>query len=259
MNRRMIASLIALTLLSVPAAAKNMFIPISAVAQGANNTLFRTDVRIFNPNPDLIAVTLHFLPLGQDGANIPGQVLNIPPRQMLVLDNIVQTTFGRQPNSLGAIRLDSDNTGTSGPEFTADSRTYTDSPNPAAPGTFGQFIPALELSRATNEVVVLHLSNSSNLSAGFRTNSGVMNPNRETATVTPRLFQANGTLIRAGAPFTVPPMSVIQQGLPAMIGQSPLDFTDGYLVLESDRPIYGYSSVVDNRSSDQIFVVGAPD
>ena len=244
-------------LLAATVSAKNMYIPISANAPGANNTLFRTDVRIYNPNDRQIAVTLHFLPRGADGSNISGRRFDIPARQMMVLNNVIEAIGGFPPPITGAIRFDSDDTGTSGPDFHATSRTYTDSPNPAAPGTFGQFIPALEANQAKRRVVVLQLANSSNLAAGFRSNVGAMNPNREAAMVTPTLFAANGTTIKTGAAFTVPAMSVIQQSLSDMFATNPLDFADGFVVFDSSVPIFGYGSVVDNRSSDQIFVLGA--
>jgi hypothetical protein len=235
-------------------AAKELIIPISAVAAGANGTLFRTDARVFNPSAtQSITVQMQFLPLGLNGTSLPGRALTVAPRQMMVLDNIVGTFFILPQPALGAIRMTSDF------DFVADSRTYTDSPNPAAPGTFGQFIPAVEPSRAVRKSVVLHLSNSSNLQAGFRTNAGATNPGLQEATVTPLLFNANGTLIRQGAPFTVPPRSVVQAGLPSVSGQPVLDFQDGYLVLDSTVPIFSYASVIDNRSADQIFVLGVED
>jgi plastocyanin len=37
------------------------------------------------------------------------------------------------------------------------------------------------------------------------------------------------------------------------------NFADGYIAYRSTEPIFGYASVVDNRSSDQIFVLGQED
>ena len=234
------------------AAAKEQIVPISAVANGANNTLFRTDARIFNPSGTRdIVVEAQFLPINGDGANAPVRVITVPKRQMLVFDNAVSSLFSA--SGLGAMRFRSDD------DFYVTSRTYTDSPNPVAPGTFGQFIPALEENQARARGVLLHLSGSSNLTLGFRSNAGIMNPNLAAASVTFRLFSTSGTLIKESSPVTVPPRSVIQNGLAALLGLNPLDFDNGYVTYESTLPVIGYASVVDNRSSDQIFVASVED
>lgn len=159
--------------------------------------------------------------------------------------------------AIGAIRLDSD--ADMSYEFIADSRTYTDSPNPEARGTYGQYVPALDPATALRKIVIQHLSHSSDLSVGFRTNAGAMNPNLEPATVTPRLYTSDGRLLGTGAPFVVPPRSVSHLPLSALIGQPTIEFTDGYLLLESTVPVFGYGSVVDNRSGDQFFIPGTDD
>lgn len=245
------------TLLTGSAVAKNLYIPIGGVAPGANNTLFRTDVRIFNPSPTTeIGISVHFQPAGMDGSNIPGRVVTVRPRQMVVLNDVV-SFLGFPAPAVGAIRLDSDTDRSY--EFIADSRTYTDSPNPAMRGTFGQFVPALDPATAIRKIIIQHLSHSSDVSTGFRTNAGAMNPNLEPAAVTPRLYSADGALIAEGAPFTVAPRSVSHIPLPVMIGRTAIDFVDGYLTLEASVPVFGYGSVVDNRSGDQIFIPGAED
>jgi hypothetical protein len=254
---RLIIRLSFIALFAAPSFAKNLYIPVGGVAQGANNTLFRTDVRLFNPSASLpISVSVHFQPAGMDGSNIPGRLVSIGPRQLVVLNDVV-TFLGWPAPAIGAIRLDSDTDRSY--EFVAESRTYTDSPNSAAPGTFGQFIPALDPADALRKIVITHLSHSASLSTGFRTNAGAMNPNAEPAIVTPRLFAADGTLVAEGQAFTVPPHSVIHLSLPAMIGNPSLELADGYLLLDATQPVFGYGSVVDNRSADQFFVVGAED
>ena len=243
--------------LAAPLAAKNIYIPVAGVAQGANNTWFRTDVRIFNPSATTeIGISIHFQPAGQDGSQVPGRIVKVGPRKMVVLNDIVSFLAYPAP-AIGAIRLDSD-AGRSY-EFVADSRTYTDSPNPLAAGTFGQFIPAMDPANALRKTVVQHLAHSPDITVGFRTNAGAMNPNLDPAHVTPRLYSADGVLIGEGPAFTVPPRSVRHMPLPAMVGRETIELTDGYLLLESDVPVFGYGSVVDNRSGDQIFIPGAED
>ena len=200
------------------AVAENKYLPVAGVVHGANNTRFRTDVRIFNPSPiETIGVSLHFLPMGIDGSNIPGTSVYVGPGEMVVLNDIVGTFFGYEAPAIGAIRFDSDVAPVSFP-FMATSRTYTESPNPAVSGTYGQFIPALDPENAELRTIVLHISQSPDLSRGSRTNAGVMNPNRVPVVINPSLARADGTLIAEGAEFIVPPMSMVQRSVPNMSG-----------------------------------------
>jgi hypothetical protein len=258
MKKMLIALSLGLAIATLPASAKNLYIPIAGVAPGANGTLFRTDVRIFNPSAtDTISISIHFLPAGLDGSNIPGRLAFVAPRHMAVFNDIVGTFMQMPAPAIGAIRLDSDNGDSY--EFTADSRTYTDSPNVAAPGTFGQFVPALDPSAAVKKSVVLHVSSSRDLGRGFRANAGVMNPFRDGAvTVIPSLYKNDGTLLASGPAVSIPNFSVIHQSLPAWFGEVP-DFEDGYIVFDATAPLFAYASVVDNRSSDQTFYMGAED
>lgn len=254
--RRVIVALFALAL-PMAAAAENQYIPVAGVAPGANNTLFRTDVRIFNPSEvDDIHVSVHFLPQGMDGSNISGRVVHVPKRQMVVLNNIVGDFLKWPGSAIGAIRLDSDTA--SSYSFVADSRTYTDSPNAALPGTFGQFIPSLKVEQAKTRTVVLHLSYSPDLSTGFRSNVGVMNPFGTARTYVARLHAADGSLIATSGSLAIPPMSMTQLSLPAMFGTI-APFADGFVAVEADAPLFSYASVIDNRSADQIFVLGVED
>lgn len=236
------------------AAAKNLYIPAAGTAPGANGTHFRTDVRIFNPSSTTpISVTVHFLPQGMDGSNISGRIVEVGPRQMAVLNDIVGDFMQWPTSAVGALRLDSDTDQSY--EFSAESRTYTDSPNPGAPGTYGQFIPALDPnSDATKTGVVLHVKHNDL----FRTNAGVMNPNREPINVRATLVRADGTLVGETELFTVPAMSMTLQPLAQLFG-SGVAVDDGYLVINTSLHAFPFASLVDNQSGDAIFVPAVQD
>jgi hypothetical protein len=185
-----------------------------------------------------------------DGSNVPGRVVSIPPRGMAVLDNVVREFLQWTPGGIGAIRLDSDTDYSY--EFVAESRTYTDSPNPVVSGTYGQFIPALDVEAARKKTIVTHISAYGALGAGFRANLGVMNPQRVAATVIPRLYAADGTLLKEGPPVIVQPQSMEQIAFAQMfLYTQPV--IDGFATFESDQPVFTYASIVDNQSSDQFF------
>jgi hypothetical protein len=249
-----------LSLFAFGASAKNMYIPVAGKVAGANNTFFRTDVRIFNPSStDDIAISIHYLPQGVDGTNIPGRVVSVPKRQMIVLNDIVGDLFGETANTIGALRLDSDTDASY--EFMADSRIYTNSPNAAVQGTYGQYVPALALSDAKLKTVVLHLKNFPDTgivgATSFRTNVGVMNPGNEAATITSGLYGPNGIRLLEGLVLTIPPKSMRQLSIAELFGTA--TFNDGFVTFESTQPIYSWGSVVDNKSGDQVFVRGIED
>jgi hypothetical protein len=245
------ALLVAATALS--ATAKNFYLPIAGSVPGVGNTYFRTDIRIFNPSYTMdVDVSIHFLPQGQNNSGISGQLFHVPKRQMLVINDVVGSLIGWTPPLIGALRIDSD--GAADYNVLVDSRTYTDSPNPAAPGTFGQFIPALDVNTAIKQSVVVHVSSS----ADFRTNGVVMNPQRIPATVTASLAYPDGTLVAPEVTITVPPMSMIMFSVPSLFSTQ-RTFADAFLHFDSDQPVFTGASVVDNRSSDSFYVPGLED
>jgi hypothetical protein len=188
-----------------------------------------------------------------DGTNISGRVVTIPPRQMAVLNDVVANFLQWPVPAIGAIRLDSDTDKSY--EFSAESRTYTDSPNPGAPGTYGQYIPALDPSiDGVKTGIVTHIISN----AAFRTNAGVMNANQDAVNVRVKLMTATGTVRAEGATFSVPAMSMTMQTLAQLVG---LDgsIDDGYLVIESTLPVFPFASILDNQSSDAVFVPGVAD
>jgi hypothetical protein len=245
------------------ASAKNMYIPVAGRVAGGNNTFFRTDVRIFNPSKtDDISVSIHYLPTGIDGSNIPGKLVSVPKRQMVVLDDIIGNFFAgmvAEGNTIGALRLDSDTDASY--EFVADSRIYTNSPNAAVQGTYGQYVPAMSLDDAKLKTVVLHLKNYPDSgivgATSFRTNVGVMNPGNETATITSGLYGPNGVRLLEGLVLSIPPKSMRQLSMAELFGT--VVFNDAFVTFESTQPIYSWGSVVDNKSGDQVFVRGIED
>jgi hypothetical protein len=249
MKRILLALL--LSLVASTASARNFYIPVAGVAPGAHGTLFRTDVRIFNPTDQTYGVSLHFLPQRQDNANVPGIVQMLAPRQQVTLENIVGNLFGYTHPVIGAIRIDSD-TFADYPVIVS-SRTYTDVPDGF--GTYGQFVPALEITSARRNTVVMNVVDD----IAYRTNVGVMNPNRETVTVTPSLYDASGRLVMRRAAVRLEAMSMFQLSVRQFFGDPSAVLTDGYVVFESTEPVFTYASIIDNRSNDQIFVPGVED
>lgn len=247
--RTIILAFLSTFLLAVTASAKNMYIPAAGVTAGSNGTFWRTDLRIYNPSTvDEIDVTLHFLPRGVDGRNIAGRMFHIGKRETLALDNVVATLAPELASAVGAIRIDSDTYASF--EFIASSRTYTGTGDVTRPGTYGQFVPALDPADATLSSAVLHVANRPDV----RTNLGVMNPGLEEVTVRMTLLGIDGRPFLESGPMIVPPRSMGQWSITHLFGG--LYAENGVVVIEAMTPVFTWGSIVDNYSGDAIFVRG---
>jgi hypothetical protein len=228
-----------------------MYIPVAGVTPGSNGTNWRTDVRIFNPSSaHAIDVTLHFLPQGMDGTNIPGRVFHLQPRETLVLDNAVATLAPHLATAVGAIRVDSDTDRSY--DFIASSRTYTSSGSAARPGTYGQFVPALEVADATRTAAVLHIATRPDV----RANLGVMNPGLAPVTVRFTLLGIDGRPFLASVPLVVPPRSMQQWAMTDAFLFGGVYIENGTILVDATAPVFTWGSVIDNHSGDAIFVQG---
>lgn len=251
MKRTIILAALLATQLVTSASAKNMYIPVAGVTPGSNGTFWRTDVRIFNPSSaHAIDVTLHFLPQGMDGTNVPGRVFHLEPRETLVLDNAVATLAPHLATAVGAIRIDSF-TGPSD-DFIASSRTYTASGNATRPGTYGQFVPALELADATRTAALLHIATRPDV----RANVGVMNPGLEPVTVRFTLLGIDGRPFLASMPLVVPPRSMQQWSMTDAFLFGGVYVENGTIIADATASVFTWASVIDNDSGDPIFVRG---
>ena len=86
-------------------ATTSAWLPVAHVV-GPSGTS-RTDVEIFNPDPDRAAeVTLFFTPAGVDGTNLPGLRItpDLRPRESLTLADIVVNTLG-VPEGFGVLEV----------------------------------------------------------------------------------------------------------------------------------------------------------
>lgn len=140
-----------------------------------------------------------------DGRNIPGLGFRIGKRETLILDDVMSVLAPWATSAVGAIRIDSDHAHTND-DFIVSSRTYTGTGEATRPGTYGQFVPALEVADATRSAAVLHIAGR----ADVRTNIGVMNPTLEEVTVRFTLLGIDGQPFLESVPLAVPPRSMQQ-------------------------------------------------
>jgi hypothetical protein len=254
MKRTIILAALLAAQLATTAFAKNKYIPAAAKAPGANGTYWRTDVRIFNPSDvDDINVSLHFLPQGMDGRNIPGRGFPIGKRETLVLDDVVSMLAPWAASAVGAIRIDSDHSHTND-DFIVSSRTYTGTGDATRPGTYGQFVPAFEVTEAARSAAVLHVASRPDV----RTNVGVMNPNLEPVTVRFTLLGIDGQPFLESVPLVVPPRTMQQWPMTDAFLFGGVYSENGVIIADATAPVFTWGSILDNYSGDAIFVRGVP-
>jgi PKD repeat protein len=123
-----------------PPPPEDFLVPAAAHAPGLNETVWRTDLRIFNPCLDTVDVTIEYLPEATDNSNavIHGLEFLLEPDATQIFDDIVQQIPGIQgDDNKGSLRFTFD--GGNGCTPLIVSRTYNDTPE----GTFGQYVPAV--------------------------------------------------------------------------------------------------------------------
>ena len=242
----------ALALLLAPSLslfAETLTIPaVTSLPVGTAASPFFSDVRVFNTSytspASVTAVYRCFL--GTCPAVAPQVTFTLSPRESRAFDDMVFATFNA-PSSAGAVELTS-----SGSNIRVTSRLYSTVPMP----TVGMFIPGLRNSEAHSVSVLTSLSN-----GAFRTNVGIYNGEDSGVVVTIRLF--NGTTQLGSQAVTLGPHSGTQiNRIFDVVGQAGLTTTNAYAVVETNSPnaeVFSYAAVIDNTTTDPIFVTGAED
>ncbi len=226
-----------------------------AVAGHVTNALgqtFVTDVRVFNPSYDTPAdALLEYFQSGTTANATQSMAVSIPARGTAALDDATGSS-GLNVSGIGAIRV----SGAS--KLAVTSRIFADLRS-SGKGTFGQFAPGFARSAALRRGTLPQLSNRSDLSAGYRTNIGFFNPVNQTATLRLELRDATGALVGSNL-LTLQALSQQQNAIGVYFpGVDLSNATNLTLTFDSSVGIVTYASVVDNVSTDQIFVFAQED
>lgn len=234
---------------ALAARAETLTIPAAAsLPAGSSASPFFSDVRVFNTSytdaATVIAVYRCFL--GSCPASAPQANFTLAPRESRAFDDMVFSLF-HAPSSAGAVELTS-----GGSSVRATSRLYSTSPLP----TVGMFVPGLKSSEAHAVSVLTSLANGS-----FRANVGVYNGNDSTVTATVRLFDGASALGVQTVSLEAHSGTQINRIFDA-VGQANRITTNAYAVVATNdplRPVFSYAAVIDNATTDPIFVIGAED
>ncbi len=223
------------------------------VTNGLGQT-FVTDVRVFNPSYDTtVSGLLEFFQASTTGNTSASRSfpVSVAPRGTAILDDVNGANFLNNSGT-GAIRV------TTAENLAVTSRIYADLRS-SGKGTFGQFAAGAPRANALRRGTLPQLSNQSDLSSGFRTNIGFFNPTNDIVNVRLELRNAAGSSVGSST-ITLQPLSQQQNSLASYFNGVDLSAAANLtLTFDGSAAIVAYASVVDNVSTDQIFVYAQPD
>ncbi len=218
------------------------WVPVVSRTNGAQGSVWRSDLGLLGVDPAGSAVELRF----HAGGSSATRIVTVAPDAMVNLVDVVQWLDPGFSGS-GALEICSDG------ELVIDSRTYNvlASDSPCFPGgTLGQHL-AGELSTAG-----LALGETARLgqlreSAAFRTNLGFVNTGAEPATVEVSLLDATGAELTSYE-LVIEPERWIADNRPFFVraGREDLGAASAKVTVTGGGGVVAYASVVDNLTND---------
>lgn len=235
--------------------AREYDVAVAGRVTGAQGQTFVTDARIFNPSyTATVTALVEFLPAGSGGnaTASASKAVTIAPRGTAVLDDVTGSAFLNTPGVVGALRV------TSASELVVTSRIYADFRS-SNRGTLGQFVPAVARGAGLRRGTLPQLAQDADLTAGFRTNVGLFNPNPSAVTVRLELRNDAGTVLGTNT-LTLAAQSQQQTPLAVLFaGVEHAHAATLTLSFDAAAPIVVYAAVNDNVSSDSYVVMAQPD
>ena len=250
--KRLAAGLSVLVLASTRGlAGETIYLPAAASVVGV--APFYSDVRAFNTSYTAArTVTAEFRCFIGVCSSAP-QIFTLGPRQSLAFDDVCVSLFA-SPDSAGAVEFTH---GGADGEVVITSRLYSTSPTP----TVGMFVPGLAVGAARPATLLTSIRNGGP-GAGFRTNVGVYNPGPTTVTPTFKVYDGSTLLGTTQLPGPLAPRSGAQiNDIFARVAASSTATANASVVVDSggSQGLFSYGAVIDNATTDPIFVIGAPD
>lgn len=221
-------------LLSKSAGTTRILIP-----SAANISTFSSSLVVMNLGTVPAQVALKAYSVNGSVVGQTATPLSIPLSGVLSFENILQTLG--VTNSYGPIEI----TALNGVPLIASSRVYSASKT-------GGFFEGLKYSEASITQIIPNVVDNAQL----RTNIGINNVADQGATVMVRLINQDGVELGA-TPVTVAPKGLTQINNVArqLLSQPEISNFEGYIRLESNQPIFGWASIIDNVTNDPGFAV----
>jgi len=217
------------------------YISVVARLNGANNTVWRSDVELHNPGESRARYTLRFRSDEKTGSLDAGRSIRYA--------DILGSLFGLDSGAKGRLKI----TVSSG-EILATSRTY----NETEEGTFGQFIPAIPDWAATRRGDILYSAQIVE-NEDFRSNIGFANATDAGIDLEIRLYNRDGS--SAGSTTKRLPINVTKQwtiselfDVEDFIGWLEVEIPQGTGMHKNEPAVLGYLSLVDNTTGDPTYI-----
>ena len=231
-------------------------ITLPAAASLVGGAPFLSDVRVFNTSyNEILTVVATYRCFLDTCPTIPAhKEFTLQPRESLAFDDMVASPSGfNAPNSAGGVEFSFPG---ASKQLVVTSRLFSTAPIP----TVGMYIPGLRSSQA-HSLTVLSSVRNAGPDAGFRTNVGVFNSGDAPAAVSFQIFDGGSP---AGNPVTIPGgvgahSGAQVNGIFGRAGVPTLATDNATIVVTASAPVFSYAAVIDNNTTDPIFVVGAPD
>lgn len=222
-------------------------LPVVTHGPGQNNSVWRTDVQIYNPDPNVSDTNQLELTATFNGMNT---TLHVAQSTYIYEDFMQRLTTANSAS--GPVILST--RAKFAPQIWT--RTY----NQTANGTFGQFIPAIRLDAAgggaavgTGKYLLAGLKND----ARYRTNLGFVNPNAQAISITVRVYDDQrleiGNFTRQLQPFVLDQFPITHPtAVPNLKGDRP--FSIEIEVPPNGSWLIGYASFIDGASNDPVYL-----
>lgn len=225
---------------------KEVYVLAAAHAGGNNNTVWRTDLEVFNPGTSTATYEIALLPRGSDNSVPATRTFSLAPGASTRENDVLSRDFGF--TGTAALRI----TPKAG-SILVTSRTY----NAGTEGTYGQYVPALPITQAISgdtRAYLLQLSHDPTLKQGFRTNVGLVNPTPVSEDVRIAFYSSDGTRLGSTI-FTLKPYGYEQLDRAFELAtKDPVP--DGFVTVSNliDGLFFTYASVVDNLTGDPTLI-----
>jgi hypothetical protein len=245
--------LIGFGLLLVTLIARGEEVTLPAAASIVGGAPFFSDVRVFNTSYAApLGVTAHYRCfIGSPCPAVAAQIqFTLAPRESRAFDDMVAAAF-LAPNTAGGVEFE--HNGGSG-QLVVTSRLFSTAPTP----TVGMFIPGLDHSEAHARSVLTSIRNGGP-NQGFRTNVGIFNAEDAAVDVTFTIFDG-GTQVGSPVTRNVAGHSGVQiNKIFDAAGAATHATENGVVLVAASGEVFSYASILDNNTTDPIFVRGAED
>lgn len=233
-------------------AAADVVIPSSAFSSGANQALFQSDVRVYNPGSTPVTVIPVFYNVA-NGQTVTKNPFIVNGHTQTKFDNVLSSLFEQAQGAFGPIRFETD-----GVLVVSSSVNNVNACGNGA--VSGQWLPGIDVDDASTSGTLVQLAVNVDRTGGYRSNVVFMNPGEDPATVEAKLRRGDGTLLssRTVGPLAAngfSQLSLEEGNFPGLAGVSD---TNLFLEYTSDKPVLSFASVINNLSGDPFAIVSVP-